>query len=419
MTQAARYAGDFARLQDAFCGADRPWMRRLREASIERFVRSGFPSRAMEEWRHTDLAGVERACFEQPTAPRALDPRQVEGLALVQMHGCRLVFIDGHLAADLSHSECGTSLAANLDAAEAHLGRLAAEPDAFGALNTAFFRDGALIVLPRGARRPDPVHLLFVSTEGRQSHPRVLIVAEPGAEARIVEEYVGLGAAPALTCAVTEILVGEDAHLDHTKLLREPVGAFHLATVAVKQERHSRFESHSIVLGAGRSRNDIRVRLDAEGAECSLDGLYMVRGDQLVDHHTTIDHAGPRATSRQLYKGILADRARGVFNGRVVVRPNAQKTDADQSNKNLLLSNDALVHSNPQLEIRANDVRCKHGSSIGQLSADELFYLRSRGIGERQARKMLVSAFGEEMIDRLSIDPIRAALACAMAVHAA
>lgn len=393
------------------------WLRELRRGAHARFRELGLPTRQLEDWRHTDVSPLQTAALTLRRGDPDPDPRRIEGLELVEMKGCRLVFIDGRLAPSLSHSDCGTRLGESPEAARPHLGRLAPR-DAFASLNTACFTDGALVTLPAGRVRPDPVHLLFVSTGGTVSHPRVLIAAGPGSSTRLVEEYVGLDGSPAFTNAVTEVVLGEDAHLDHTRLGREPASAIHLATLAVRQDRGSRFESHSMVTGGGRTRVEISVAMEGEGAECSLDGLYMVRGDQLVDHHTLIDHRLPHTTSRQLYKGVLAGRSRGVFNGRVIVRPGAQKTDADQSNKNLLLSEEALVHSNPQLEILANDVRCKHGSSIGQLSADELFYLRARGIGEAQARRMLVSAFGGEMIDRLTIDPIRAALACALAVHA-
>lgn len=415
------YPAEFSRLRKKLCGADLPWVREMRESAIARFEELGFPTRRDEDWRNTDVTPIARTEFEFRLEAPAVDPKRVEAASLGSIPACRLVFVDGLFSKDLSQRACGMSLATTMEDAEPHLGKIAdGHLNAFAALNTAFFHDGALIELPKGFDAPDPIHLLFISTANGHpvvSYPRLLIVAGKGACADIVEEYVGFGSVPTFTNVVVEIVLGENARVDHTKLQREPVNAYHMATIAVRLGRHSRFTSHSISLGGGRTRNDIMVLMDSEGAECSLDGLYRVAGEQLVDHHTTIDHASPHTTSRQLFKGILDDRARGVFNGRVIVRPHAQKTDAIQANRNLLLSKTALVNSNPQLEILANDVKCKHGSSIGQISEDEIFYLRSRGIDKAQAWRMLVTAFGEEIIDRLKVDAIRAALSCEMAVQ--
>ncbi|PYV41246.1 MAG: Fe-S cluster assembly protein SufD, partial [Acidobacteria bacterium] len=246
----------------------------------------------------------------------------------------------------------------------------------------------------------EPIHLLFIATasgEPQVSHPRNLIVAGANTQAKIVESYVGLDNAVYFTNAVTEIVAGENSVIDHYKLQRESVHAFHVATLQIQQARSTSFSTHSISMAV----------LDGEGCESLLNGLYLVMGQQHVDNHTKIDHAKPHGSSRELYKGILDEKARGVFNGRIIVRPGAQKTDSKQTNKNLLLSEEALVNTNPQLEIYADDVKCTHGATIGQLSADALFYLRSRGISLETARNLLTYAFASDITGRIKIEPIR------------
>ena len=258
-----------------------------------------------------------------------------------------------------------------------------------------------------------PIHLLFISTGGKKasvSHPRNLIVIGKGSQVSIVENYVGLGGGNYFTNAVTEIVVGENAVADHYKLQRESDEAFHVATQQVCLERNGNVSSHSISLGGALVRNDVNVVLDGEGGECTLNGFYMVSGDRHVDNHTRIDHVKPHGTSRQLYKGVLDGRSRGVFNGKIYVHKGAEKTDARQTNNNLLLSLDALIDTKPQLEIYNNDVKCTHGSTIGQLDQDAIFYLRSRGIGVESARRLLTYAFASDVIGRIRIDSVRAQL---------
>ncbi len=274
----------------------------------------------------------------------------------------------------------------------------------------AFLQDGAFVYVSRNAALEQPLHVVHVATPAADpivSQPRTLIVLDEGASAVVVESFVAAGDGVYLTNAVTEAAVGANAQLDYVKLQRESEQAFHIASLHVRQERASRFRSHSISLGAELSRNDIFAVLAAEGAECLLNGLFLTGGRQHVDNQTTIDHAKPHGTSRELYKGILGGRSRGVFNGKIIVRPDAQKTDARQSNRNLLLSDRAEIDTKPNLEIHADDVRCTHGSTIGHLDEDALFYLQSRGIPERASRRLLTRAFAAEIVDTLPTAPVR------------
>jgi Fe-S cluster assembly protein SufD len=292
-----------------------------------------------------------------------------------------------------------------------HLGRHADYGrHALVALNTAFWADGAYIDLPAGCVLDKPIHVLFLATgEAAAAHPRNLIIVGPKAQARVVEHYAGAGNAEYFNNAVTEIVLEEGAQLEHCKLQQEAVKSSHITTLQVAQKRSSKFVSHSISLGAALARHDINVDLQ-EDTVCTMNGLYVVGGRQHVDHHTCIDHSKPRGTSREFYKGVLDGRSRGVFNGKVVVYPDAQLTDAQQSNKNLLLSVDAEVDTKPQLEIFADDVKCAHGATVGQLDEQMLFYLRSRGIEEAAARSLLTYAFADEVLKHISMAAVRSRL---------
>jgi Fe-S cluster assembly protein SufD len=308
-----------------------------------------------------------------------------------------------------------------------HLARYARYRDrAFVALNTALMEDGAYVRIPRGVIVEEPIHLLFVGSAAdgapAVSHPRILIVAEENSQATVIETFVGVGdgvgrPTPGLpdggvyfTNAVTEIVAAENAVLDHYRVQRESETAFHIATQWVQQARSSNFASHAISLGGALVRTDITAVLDGPGIESTLNGLYVVGGQQHVDTHTAIDHAQPHCNSHELYKGILDGRATAVFNGKIFVRQDAQKTDAKQTNQNLLLSRDAVIDTKPQLEIFADDVRCTHGATVGQLDADALFYLRSRGIDAAEARALLTYAFASDILGRIKVAPLRTAL---------
>ena len=397
------------------------WVSDVRRAGLERFREAGFPSARDEAWKYTNVAPI----LKVPFVPAAeAGPRRIEDLdaaGLPGRSGAQLVFVNGRYASELSSvppsaegieiASLRETLASRPESVEPHLARIAREGNAFADLNSALLEDGAFVRIPAGVVVEDPIHLVFLSEPDfgpTISHPRTLVIAEPGSQAVVVESWIGTAGALYFTNALTEVVVGDGAVLDFYKLERESLGAFHVATMEVLQKRDSSFTSHSITLGGALVRNDLNVRLDAPGAGCTLNGLFLGSGSQHLDNHTKIDHAQPHGTSRELYKGIMSGKSRGVFNGRIIVRPDAQKTDAMQTNKNLLLSKEALVNSEPALEIFADDVKCRHGSTIGQLDENAMFYLRARGIGEAEARNLLVYAFASDVASRIRIAPLRA-----------
>ncbi len=417
------YQSSFSQFNQDRLGKEPTWLHEIRQAAFDRFVEMGFPTTRDEEWRFTSVAPLTKNLFK-PASPKLLSRGTLQRFMFGHRSEHLLVFVNGHFSRELSSLPPAPkglqldSIAAVLEGRPESLDSYLAchasyERHAFVALNTAFIEDGAFVCIPRDTVVQMPIHLLFVSTSSGTpsvSYPRNLIIAGSNSQARIVESYVGIDGEVYFTNAVTEIVAGENAVIDHYKVQRESVKAFHVATTQIQQSRSSNFSSLSITLGGSLVRNDVNTVLDGEGCESILNGLYMVSGDQLVDNHTQIDHAKAHCSSREFYKGILDERARGVFNGRIIVRPGAQKTDSKQTNKNLLLSEEALVNTNPQLEIYADDVKCTHGATIGQLSADALFYLRSRGIGLEAARSLLVHAFASDITSRIKIDTLRVAL---------
>jgi Fe-S cluster assembly protein SufD len=418
------YLANFERLRKER-GDGRPSLWRLRESAIERFAELGFPTLHDEEWRFTNVAPLAQVAF-QPAVyrPGGWSPEKLHQAAFAADEGCRLVFVNGHYSRELSSLRglpdgvVVDSLAAVLGAhpewAEPSLARYARfEASPFTALNTAFLRDGAFVSIPKGKVVTGPIHLLFLSTpsdEPAVAHPRNLIVAGTGSQANVVETFLGPQSGVYFTNGVTEVVLGQNAGIDHYKVQRESTEAFHVATTQIHQGRDSRFTSHAITLGGGLVRNDVNAVLAAEGCECTLNGLYLAAGRQHVDNHTRIDHAKPHCASHELYKGILDGQAHGVFNGKIYVHQDAQKTDAKQTNQTLLLSADAVINSKPQLEIFADDVKCTHGATIGQLDHEAVFYLRSRGLGRQEARSLLTYAFANDIIRRIQIEPLRAGL---------
>ena len=391
---------------------DPEWLVEIRRDAMERLSEIGFPTMRQEEWKYTNVAPIVKTAFV--SAPEE-GPRRVEE----PREGTQLVFVNGRHAPGLSSTprdgvQIGSLrdlLATDPELARPHLAKIAREGNAFAAANAAFLEDGAFVRIPKGVAVAEPIHIVFLSEPvfgPTMSHLRNLIVAEPGSQASVVETYIGTAGELYFTNAVTEVALGDGAILDHYKLERESTSAYHVATMEVLQQRDSRLASHSMTFGGALVRNDLNVRLAAEGADCTLNGLFVGSGNQHLDNHTLIDHAKPHGTSRELYKGIMDGKSRGVFHGKIIVRPDAQKTDAMQTNKNLLLSKEALVNSTPALEIFADDVKCRHGSTIGQLDAGALFYLRSRGIGETEARDLLVYAFASDVSSRIRIAPLRA-----------
>ncbi len=402
---------------------DPSWVLSARKAGIARFAELGFPTLQDEDWRFTNVAPIAKLPFKPALAPTrdAVATTALNRFAFAGLGGTKLVFVNGHLAPELSTIarlpdgvkvlSLATALATEPAFVEQHLFRHArTDTSAFTALNTAFFQDGAFIHVPAGKVVAEPVQLLYVSTakeSGATAHPRNLIVVERGGQITVVESYVSLGDAAYFTNAVTELIAGDNAVVEHVKFQDESQQAFHLATFHAHLGRASNVIAHSIATGAKLSRNNLYTNLAGEGLECVLNGLYLTRGEQLADHYMIVEHAQPHCASHEYFNGILADKSKGVFHGRILVRPAAQKTDAKQTNKNLLLSDDATADTKPQLEIYADDVKCTHGATIGQLNDESIFYLRARGLGLDTARRMLIHAFAGEIIDRVRCQPVR------------
>ena len=392
-----------------------------RKAAFARFAELGFPTIRHEEWRYTNVSRIADTAFEAACDP--VTPVSAEDIAALTFSGTAqlLVFVNGRFSphlSDVGQSGEGVivgSLAVAIEeragVVETHLARHAKYDDhAFVALNTALMEDGALIFVPKRGVIEEPIHLLFVSvpsTEPAVCHPRNLIVLEESSRATVVESYVGLGRGPYFTNTVTEIVVGENAIVDHVKVVREGDDAYHIATLHVHQYRDSQVTSHTVSLSGGLARNDINAQMDGEGCQCTLNGLYHVDGTRHVDNHLIVEHAKPHGDSREFFKGVLDGKGKGIFSGRIIVRKGAQKTDAKQTNQSLLLSPDAQVESRPQLEILADDVKCTHGATIGQVDDEAVFYLCSRGLTEAAARSLLVYAFAKESLDRINVPSLR------------
>jgi len=420
-----RFLAEFERLARA--SREPGWLAAIRQAGIARFGELGFPTLEDEDWRFTNLAPLAKLPF-RPVRERATNGLTAAALAqfpLGALEATRLVFVNGQFAAELGSigaqpdgvtiGSLAAALANDAAALEPHLASYArsGEHSAFASLNAAFFLDGAFIHVPAGRAVEPPVHLVYVTTaaeSGATTHPRNLIIAGAGSRLTVIESYVATVGSAYFTNAVTEMVVGDGAVVEHCKFQDESTAAFHLATLAAKLGRSSNFISHSIATGARLSRQNLRTELAGEGLEAILNGLYLTKGEQLADHHMIVDHTQPRCASHEYFNGILDDKSKGVFHGRILVRPDAQKTDAKQTNKNLLLSDEATIDTKPQLEIYADDVKCTHGATVGQLNEESIFYLRARGIGADTARRMLIHAFAGEIIERIRHEPLRQAL---------
>jgi len=397
------------------------WFNELRAEAVDRVGVLTVPTTRDEEWRFTDISPLTKLSFQPVRTAISLQAADIERFYLEEA-ATRLVFVDGVYAPQLSSpAKDGGVLVTNLSAAvtahpaaiEPHLGRHAEfRNNLFAALNTAFLHDGALIAVPRNASVAAPVHLLFIATQKEAaSYPRCLLVAESGSAVTVIEDYVALQEEAYFTNAVTEIALADNARVNHVRVQRDSGQAFHIANCAVSLAHASRYHSVSVTLGARISRYDLNVLQAAEGAECAIDGLALITDRQLADSHTCIDHAKPHGVSRQLHKCIVGGAAHAVFNGKIMVRPGAQRTDSSQSSRNLLLTGRARVDTKPQLEIFADDVKCAHGATVGQLEAEEVFYLRSRGLSDATARNLLTYAFGAEVIDRIPIASLKHRLA--------
>jgi Fe-S cluster assembly protein SufD len=457
------YLSSFNQFEESLAARAPSWLHEIRRAAIESFAEKGFPTTRQEEWRNTNVAPIAAVPFQPATTPwpppqgggelvpslarrgqgvvagesAATLAERIGQLPLADLGCHRLVFINGCFSRQLSTLEAlphgvkagslAEALASDGDILKSHLTRYATDytEHAFVALNTAFLEDGAFVEIPKGAILDKPIYLLYVSDATgfpTVSYPRNLIITGRESQASIIEGYVGPDAAPLFrsagarssrpegiyfTNAVTEIAVGEGAVLEYHRIQQENETAFHIGRLQFHQERSSNVATHSIAIGGALVREEVMSVLDGEGAEATLDGLYVVTGRQHIDNQTTLDHAKPHCSSREVYRGILDGESSAVFNGKIIVRKDAQKTDSKQSNKNLLLSEKAVIDTKPALEIYADDVKCTHGATIGQIDPEAVFYLRSRGIGRQEARDLLTYAFANDVLQRIKYEPLR------------
>ncbi len=418
------FKAEFRRFEKSRQSKGPAWLESMRTQAIERFVSKGLPTTREEDWRYTNVAALGQIPFElaarQDLEMGGRDIREISCFGV--FHSTQLVFVNGHFAPGLSSLqdlpagiEVG-SLAARVQEGSGNLSEILNSHAAYGKspfsyLNTAFMQDGAYVRIRRGTVLDHPIHLIFISTASEKavmSYPRTLIVAEPSSQATVLESFIGMGETTHFTNAVTELIAQENAVLEHYKVQQEGPQGYHVGNFYLRLGRNSQVAATSISVGGLLCRNDVHALLDAEGADLALNGLYLTRGKQHVDNHTVIDHAKPHGNSRELYLGLLDGKSRGVFDGKIFVRADAQKTVSRQTNKNLLLSDEALVNTKPQLEINADDVKCNHGATIGQLDENSLFYLRSRGIGASQAHAILTYAFANELVSLIKVDALRA-----------
>jgi len=398
------------------------WLQKQRQEAFARFAETGFPTTHDEDWRFTSVAAVANTQFELGTSAR-IDEKQLEAFGTSDFAG-GVVFENGHCASelsrlpDLSKGVWVRNLAKDIDSAEGAVedffGKdLDFQRDPLAALNTALFEDGISVEIQPGIIAENPIYALFVTVPGvtpTMNHPRNLIVAHENSQVTVVEDYVSLGEGITFSNAATELVAGDNAHVSHYMIVREGDQAYNFSTLRIQQGRHANVATHSLLLSGALVRNNVHPVLAGEGSECLINGLFMANGRQHMDNYMLVEHASPHCDSRQFYNGILNGQSHGVFHGRIIVHKDAQKTDAKQTNRNLLLSDDAQIDTKPQLEIYADDVKCTHGATIGQFDDNALFYLRSRGLAEAAARHLLLLAFANECLDRMNSPQLRAHL---------
>ncbi|MEM4658119.1 MAG: Fe-S cluster assembly protein SufD [Candidatus Methanosuratincola sp.] len=414
------YADAFLRLYEHPSGGD-GWLREIRVSAMERFRKMGFPTPRHEDWRFTNISQLKSTPFLLASFPESLPSARAVGRALLPgLGGVALVFVNGYHAPGVYPVDSQPEGVVAISLKEAvqrfpelvreHLARYADQGDAFTALNAAFMGDGAFVYVPKGVVVEKPIYVAYLSISSDAplvSFPRSLILLGEGAQAEVVEDYVSVGGGVHFTCAVTEVVAEEGSVFHHYMLERENVESFNVSTLRVEQKRSSAVSSHSALIGGALVRNNVHPVLAGEGADCLINGIFMGRGTQHLDNFMRVEHASPHSGSRQFYYGILDDSSHGVFSGRIIVHKGAQKTDAKQTNRNILLSDAATIDTKPQLEIYADDVKCTHGATIGQIDSDALFYLRSRGIPGDEARAMLLTAFAGEGLERMGAAPVR------------
>ena len=416
------YLSDFAELSANGSSALPNWLVEIRKNAADRFAEVGFPSSRDEKWRFTNFSPIVDKAFAANKGPESCSssPKLLDE-ELGWSSDVRVVFVNGEFSPDLSqlgtlpHGAIVGNLASvlhdNPPVLENHLARTADSSDSpFTALNTAFLAEGGVLYLPDGICVEEPIQFLYLTNDDQRdtvSHPRNLVVLGEGAEATVVESYVGLGNTRLWTNPVTEIVLGDSANLKTHRVQLESKSTFHTATTQCHQGRDSNFAFSTVEFGGSLSRHDISFQLNGAGASCSLHGLSHLRERQHADNHTTIEHAKPHCTSIENFTGIFDDSSHGVFTGRVLVQPDAQKTDAIQSSRNLLLTDKARADTQPQLEIYADDVKCTHGATVGPIDEEALFYLRSKGLSAEEARTMLTYGFAVEIIDTIEIMGLR------------
>ncbi|MFL6310905.1 MAG: Fe-S cluster assembly protein SufD [Terriglobales bacterium] len=414
-----KYLEIFDQLNNRAAAVQPRWLQLLREDAFARFSETGFPTTHDEDWRFTNVSAVANTPFEL-ASPDTVSREQLAPFGSSEF-ACCLVFVNGLFSNEVStltalpKGVTVGSLAAQLKSApaslESHLGRyLNTQRDPFAALNTSLIEDGVYVHVPRGVVVETPIYVLYVTVPGAtptMNHPRNLIVAEENSQVTVVEDYVSLGEGVTFSNAATELVVGDNAHVSHYMIVREGDQAYNFSTLRIQQGRHANVATHSLLLSGALVRNNVHPVLAGEGSECLINGLFMANGRQHMDNYMLVEHASPHCDSRQFYNGILNGQSHGVFHGRIIVHKDAQKTDAKQTNRNLLLSDDAQIDTKPQLEIYADDVKCTHGATIGQFDDNALFYLRSRGLAEAAARHVLLLAFANECLDRMSSPQIR------------
>ena len=417
-----KYLTDFLAFENNGAANAPAWLKKLRATGIAKFNELGFPTTKQEDWRFTNILPLTKVSFSRASKKELPEIRSTDiGKFIVGGASTSLlVFVNGHFSERLSNR---TSLPKEVVAeslVEAvgvygeqirdHLSnRLPFQSHSFAALNTAFIYDGAFIHIPDGCKIAAPIQLLFISVAAKESvsYPRNLIIVGDGASATFIESHAALSEDVYFSNSVTEMFVQKESAVDFVKIQHESEKAYHVGTMQVEQAGHSRFTAFSLALGASIARNDINIAINGEQCETMLDGLYITANDQLIDHHTFIDHTQPNCSSREIFKGIVSGKSRSVFNGKIFVRKEAQKTDSKQTNKNLLLSDKAIVDTKPQLEIFADDVKCTHGATVGSLDAASLFYVKSRGISEEAARALLTVGFASEVTNYINDEPVR------------
>ena len=415
------YLTQFDEFEKSLNGEKSSDFHKVREEAIGKFAELTFPTQKDEEWKYTNISPILKHNFSPLSFKGNVSSEIISKFLFDEMEHSLLVFVNGvydrlfskliDIPEGVEFGSLAEAISANHPVIEKHFGKYAGtEKNYFTSLSTAFTSDGAIVYVPDSKIVDEPVHIIFYTTTANEkilTQPRNLFVAGKNSKVSIIEHYVSDEENIYFTNTVTEFVVGENAIVDHIKLQEESVKAFHIARMEVAQQRSSNFSSHLISHGAAISRNDFNAEFKDESSECMLNGLFMINGEQLFDAHTMIDHAKTHCSSHEHYKGILQDKSKGVFNGKVMVRQDAQKTNAFQQNNTILLSDDAVMNTKPQLEIFADDVKCSHGATIGKLNDEAKFYLKSRGIGEESATAILLHAFASDVITSIKIPALR------------